>query len=501
MNDGKTAVKSISVEFLPDEERVSALVPAVNKARKAQEIWAGTRIEERLRRLRRLRFLLAQNASRLAAVSAFARGCPESEVLASEVLPLIEAARFLEKSAKRILAPCKLGSRQRPFWLAGIGSQIHREPCGVVLIIGPSNYPLLIPAIQMMQALVAGNTVLLKPGDRGRSVAKPFCDLMACAGFSASLVTLLSESADSARAAIAARPDKVVFTGSAATGRLIQKQLAPFLIPSTMELSGCDPSIVLHDADLGLTTRALTFGLRLNGGRTCVAPRRVFVVRNVASDLEGRLSESVEKLISSNEAQITLAESARCHIRSAIENGAHFVAGDESRLPAVLAGVPASASILQEDLFAPVLSLVTVADEEEAIRLSNNSPYALGASIFTRDENAGRMIASRLNAGIVTVNDLIIPGADPRLPFGGRAHSGFGVTRGEEGLLDLTVPKVVTVTRSAFRPAFDAPQEGDERLIQAYIKMAHGGGFKTRWNSLLALVRELARRSRKRKWN
>ena len=99
------------------------------------------------------------------------------------------------------------------------------------------------------------------------------------------------------------------------------------------------------------------------------------------------------------------------------------------------------------------------------------APFALAASIFTRDESAARFLAARLNAGVVTINDLIIPTADARLPFGGRKRSGFGVTRGAEGLLELTTPKVVTVSRSKFRPAFEAPQPGDARLFQAYLKL------------------------------
>ena len=146
-------------------------------------------------------------------------------------------------------------------------------------------------------------------------------------------------------------------------------------------------------------------------------------------------------------------------------------------------------ALLREDIFAPVLALVTVADDHEAVLRANDCPFALAASIFSRDESAARLLAARINAGAVTINDLIIPTADARLPFGGRARSGFGVTRGAEGLLELTAPKVVTVSRGKFRPAFDSPQPGDEALFNAYLRLAHGRGLKSRWAALVALIR------------
>ncbi len=120
--------------------------------------------------------------------------------------------------------------------------------------------------------------------------------------------------------------------------------------------------------------------------------------------------------------------------------------------------------------------------------------FALAASIFTRDDAAARFLAARLNVGVVTINDLIIPTADARIPFGGRKRSGFGITRGAQGLLELTTPKVITVSRSHFRPAFEAPQPGDARLFQAYLKLSHGRGLKSRWGALVSLIRSISGR-------
>jgi delta 1-pyrroline-5-carboxylate dehydrogenase len=162
----------------------------------------------------------------------------------------------------------------------------------------------------------------------------------------------------------------------------------------------------------------------------------------------------------------------------------------------MLAGVDPSARLLREDVFAPVLSLVTVSDDSEAIARANDCPYALGASVFTRDKSTGRAIAARLNTGIVSLNDLIVPSADARLPFGGRKRSGFGVTRGAEGLLELTTPKVVTVSRSKFRPAFEPTHPKDEALFRAYLELTHGRGLGQRARAFVAFFKSLSGRTK-----
>jgi acyl-CoA reductase-like NAD-dependent aldehyde dehydrogenase len=499
-----------------DAEVTAAVSRAITAARAAQSRWSRTPPGRRLELIRELRRLIAEHAPELARASAFPRQRPALESLTAEVLPLAEACRFLERNAGRILAPRRLGRRGLPLWLAGVRSEIHREPLGVVLIIGPGNYPLMLPGVQMIQALAAGNAVLLKPGIGGTGAARALTDLIIRAGFDSNLVALLPESPEAARAAIVARPDKVLFTGSAATGETILAQLAPHLIPAAMELSGCDAVILRADADVALAVRALVFALTLNGGATCLSPKRVFVSAARATELEGRLARALSAFGSSGAGETCQPDrsggrlspsaaappgsAARARLLALVEEaeagGAHCLAGSETRLPIVLAAVPRTAGLLREDIFAPVLSVVTVGDDDEAVMLANDCPFALTASIFSRDESAARPLAARLNAGVVTINDLIIPSADARVPFGGRGRSGFGVTRGAEGLLELTTPKVVTVSRGRFRPAFDPPQPGDEVLFNAYLKLAHGRGFKSRCGAMVSLIRSISRRPR-----
>jgi acyl-CoA reductase-like NAD-dependent aldehyde dehydrogenase len=491
-----------------DADTTAVVARAMTAARAAQSRWSRTPLTRRLELIRELRRLLAEHAPQLAEASASARQRPALESLTAEVLPLAEACRFLEREAGRVLAARRLGRGGRPLWLAGVRSEIHREPLGVILIIGPGNYPLLLPGVQLVQALAAGNAVVLKPGIGGTGAAHALAELVVRAGFDPHLVALLPESSEAARCAISARPDKVLFTGSAATGEKILGQLAPHLIPTTMELSGCDAVLVRADADLDLVVRALGFGLRLNAGATCMSPKRVLVHRSSATELEGRLAQNLcrnrgnEYLPSNRSAGLltwAATESLRPVLDEALAGGAHLIAGEISddgsvTLPLVLGGVSPSSRLLREDIFAPVLALVTVADDHEAVLRANDCPFALTASIFTRDEPTARLLAARINAGAVTINDLIIPTADARLPFGGRGRSGFGVTRGAEGLLELTTPKVITVSRGKFRPAFDPPEPGDEALFNAYLRLVHGRGLKLRGAALVSLIRSISRK-------
>jgi len=491
-----------------DTDETAIVSRAMTAARGAQTRWSRTPLARRLELVRELRRLIAEHASELAAASAAARQRPAVELLTAEVLPLAEACRFLERQAGKTLAPRRLGKRGLPLWLTGIRSQIYREPLGVILIIGPGNYPLLLPGVQLIQALAAGNAVLLKPGSGGTPAARLLCGLMVHAGFDPQLIGLLPESAEFARVAILAQPDKVLFTGSAATGEKILAQLAPHLIPATLELSGCDAVLVRADADLDLVVRALAFGLTLNGGATCMSPKRVFVHRSRAVELEGRLTrrfrvcrgEGAPASLGKNQNLYTAARgNLRLRMEDAVTRGAYFIAGDLSANgPVILGGVAPASRLLHEDIFAPVLAVVAVADDHEAVFRANDCPFALTASIFSRDESAARSLAARLNAGVVTINDLILPTADARVPFGGRGRSGFGVTRGAEGLLELTNPKVVTVSRGKFRPAFDPPQSGDETLFKAYLNFTHGRGLRSRWTALVSLLRRLARRLKSR---
>ena len=312
--------------------------------------------------------------------------------------------------------------------------EVRREPLGLVLILAPSNYPLFLPGVQTLQAVAAGNGVLWKPGRGGFAAARAFVDLTVLAGLDWQLIQVLPDTTEAGSAALAVSPEKVLLTGSAATGREVLAEAGRRLLPTTAELSGCDALFVLPGADLERTARAIRFGLTLNGGDTCIAPRRVFVPKELAPELEKR----VGKL--------------------------------------------------------PDVTFTAVNDVEEALASAARSPYALGASIFGPEDDA-LALASRVRAGVVTINDLIVPTADPRLPFGGRGESGYGVTRGAEGLLDLTAVKVVSVRRGRWLPHLVERRPGDGELFQAWLAAAHGDGLLARARGAVRLVKAMLRRN------
>ncbi len=467
----------------------------------AQAEWAGVGLRRRAAWLARVRSLLAAEGEALALASSQSRGRPTAEALVAEVNPLAEACRFLESNLPRLLASRKLGRRGLPLWLAGVDSEVRREPHGIVLVIGPSNYPLFLPGVQALQALAAGNAVWWKPGAGGKAAAESFVNLLVRAGLDSRLAQVLPDSAAAGQAAIERRPDKIVFTGSAATGQSILQEAARRFIPATVELSGSDAAIVCGDADLDLAARALAFGLDLNGGMTCMAPKRVFVRRSRAVELAERLRILLAGFGSTHPS--LLAETSRfwkgC-IDDAANLGAKKITGGwtpDGRIvpPVVLADVPACARILHEDLFGGILSLVPVDSDAEAVAAANSSEFALGASVFSREERRARALAGQINAGLVAINDLIVPTADPRIPFGGRGRSGFGVTRGAEGLLEMTRIKVVQVNRSHRRPAFAPAQPGDQSLFAAFLRLSHARGMG-RLRALPELFKALKRRKK-----
>lgn len=482
----------LEVRLLPESE---SLARQLDRMRLAQLIWTNRAVHERLNIIRKARGLIAESAGWLAEVAGGHSGRPMAEAMTSQVLPLADALRFVEREAGSLLKTRSLGAKGRPGWLANVRSVVKREPHGLVLVIAPSNYPLFLPGVAVIQALVAGNGVLLKPGTGGTEAAQALMEILFKAGLNRDLFILLPERPDVVREAIHWGVDKVVFTGSAETGVSLLRQLAPALIPATLELSGCDAVFVRADADLDLVVKALLFGLRLNNGATCIAPRRVFVHRSIATELEGRLAEALS-LSEPFTFAIREQEESLVPIQLALAQGAHYVAGDiasDGRIkgPVVLAGVTPAMELLCRDIFAPVLSLVTINDDLEAQELSARCPYALGASIFSADQEASQLLASQVRAGVVTINDIIVPTADPRVPFGGRGRSGYGVTRGAEGLLEMTVPKVIAVRRGRWRPHLEPIRANDAALFESYVQLVHGQNWRGRLGALGRLLRSL----------
>ena len=415
-----------------------------------------------------------------------------SDTLASELLPLLEASKFLERSAAALLKPRKLGRRGLPFWLSGIRSEILRVPFGTVLVIGPSNYPLFLPGVQTLQALAAGNAVIWKPGHGGVRTAEIFASAMGEAGLPEGLLRITEESVEAAQREIQQGVDKVFFTGSASSGRALLRQLAATLTPCVAELSGCDAVVVLPSADLTRVVKALAFGMRLNGSATCMAPRRVLLV-DADERRRDRFTVALQSALEGVRG-VPLPDTVRLRLvellRGAQAAGATVVGGDASApevRPLLVLNGQTAMEIANADIFAPVLTLVSVTGESGVLAAHEACSYALTTSIFGNEEQA-RAIATRLTVGTVLINDLIVPTADPRLPFGGRRRSGFGTTRGIDGLLEMTAVKVVAVRRGTSERHYDAPTPMHDRLIGGVVTAAHGSSVRGRWLGVKQLV-------------
>ena len=407
----------------------------ISRIRAAQACWAKVSLLDRLSIIRRIRNELAASADALLDTFPIRLKTNRAERLAAELIPLAEACRFLEQEASSLLASRTLPARRYPFWLRGIAIEERQDPIGLVLIIGPANYPLFLAGVQALQALVAGNAVLIKPGRDAYPVMQQFQYLTRRAGLPNDVLVVLDEDIDSAKSLIAEGVDKIVLTGSSDSGRAVYRQAADRLTPVILELSGCDPVFVQAGADLQRAVSAIAFGLRWNGGDTCIAPRRLFVAARVA--------ERFERLLQDHAPEVSE--------------------------------------------YLPVTSYET---DEEALAYSAQSRYALGASVFGPPAHA-LTFAAKIHAGIVVVNDMIMPTADPRAGFGGRGQSGFGTTRGVEGLRQFTALKTIVIQgRKRLRHLEPLPGNAQE-LFAGYLMASYSTCLSTRLRSWLRLSRIL----------
>jgi len=458
--------------------------------REAQLTWAKLPIQKRLDVLQRSRFAMSRMADVFsdAIPSHLCRTPADTKV--AEVLPLLAACRFLEQRAEKVLKVRRLGSRGRPFLLRGLISEVQRAPYGVVLILGPANYPLFLPGVQTLQALAAGNAVVLKPGHGGSPIAKLFAEALYATGLPRSLLEVTDDSIEAAEEALRSSVDKVIFTGSAQTARTVLRVCAEKIIPCVIEASGCDAVVVLPSANLKRVVKAITFGMRLNGSATCMAPRRLLLVgasQDRRKTLVGMLSTAFNECNAAHLNEATQANLGEMlHEADRLGARVHGSINAEQR-PILVTGVKPGMRLAQADLFAPVLSMIDLSSETEVLAAQKACPFALTASIFG-DEAKAKRLASALNVGNVLINDIIVSAADPRIPFGGRKESGYGATRGTEGLLEMTVAKVVTVQRSKSARHYEVTGDQHRELFDGVILASHSQTIRQRVRGLARAV-------------
>jgi aldehyde dehydrogenase (NAD+) len=457
----------------------------------AQVHWAGISVRERMRVLRAARHSMAGDAGAFAEAISPQLARSRADTLAGELLPLLDACRFLEREAEGLLAARKLGRSGRPLWFAGVVAEVIHEPIGHILVIGPANFPLFVPGVQVLQALAAGNAVTWKPGRGGAPVAELFAQHLRAAGLPDGLLTVTDETVDAARSALADGPGKVIFTGSTVSGQKVLAALAESATPAVVELSGADAVLVMPSADVQRVAKAVAFGLRLNGAAVCMSPRRLFASRSTMTALKPLLKAELAK-IPPVKLDAGTAAKLEALLADAVAGGAvvHGELRADAQAPVLVSGANARAEITRSDIFAPVLSLLECESMLHAMDQYAQCPYALTASIFCGkgDEKKARTMARMLRAGTVLVNDLIAPTADPRVPFGGRGASGYGVTRGAEGLLEMTAVKTLLVRRGGSMRHLEPTRAEDMAMFAGLIGAAHGKGLRLRWRALVEMV-------------
>jgi len=362
-------------------------------------------------------------------------------------------------------------------------------------VLAAWNYPLLLPGIQAAQGLAAGNRVFLKPAPGCEAVTELLVTMFRRAGVPDSVLQLLPSATKSAIERIDKGVDLVVLTGSSSTGRAVLRQCAEKLTPAILELSGCDAVIVGKDANIERTAKAIRFGLMFNGGATCIGPRRILVADSIKSQLQAQLKHEFK-----NSPMVAVHEAAFAAVRELVagtkQRGATDIlalaAGQAaidraSFAPIIFGDVLPDWPIANSDFFAPVASLISFDTDQQAIDIVNQCCYRLAASVFGAEAWA-TSVANQLNVGTITINDLIFPTADPRLPFGGRGESGFGVTRGAEGLINMTTPRVVANHRGALFLHLAPKKPNDFDTLANSLTVTHGR-FSEKWTALRRFCR------------
>lgn len=428
---------------------------ALEAARTAQRAWAALPLRERAEVLRRFSDIVVREEEALATLVCREMGKPVTEALAADVLPVLEAVRFVtSRRARRALDPPR--ARLTNPLVLDRTSRIERAPVGVVGLVGPWNYPIAIPGSQIVFALMAGNAVVAKPASATPLVLLRLVELLREAGVPYDLVHVVVGSGGTVGKAIAESPfDHVIFTGGETGGREVERACAARGTACTLELGGSDPAIVLADADLELAANGVAWARFTNAGQTCAAVKRVFVEAAVAQRFTELLAEKVRKLRIGNgqdpEVDVGPLVDAKAvaemeaFVKDATSRGARILVGGDPPVapgnffpPTILVDVPPDAAVLREEVFGPVLPVVQVRDADEAVRLANATTFGLSASVWTRDRKRGRAIASRLDAGTVWINEHAYTYAIAETPWGGVKASGVGHTHGLDGLLALT---------------------------------------------------------------
>jgi acyl-CoA reductase-like NAD-dependent aldehyde dehydrogenase len=464
----------------------------VARARKAQRAWAVLPVPERSARVMRLRDALAQRADELVETLARECGKPRHEALVHEVTSLLDLVAWSCKNAPEALAPQHLALHL----MKHRTSEVHFVPRGVVGVVSPWNFPLVIPMGSVATALLAGNACVVKPSEVTPLVAIKAKEIYDSTGLPEDLFGLVLGFGATGQSLIDSGIDYCVFTGAVETGHKVAAACGARLVPCTMELGGKAPLIACEDCDLERTARAVVFGGFANSGQVCIAVERVYAHDRVYDALVERVRVLVGELRQGDPSRdyvdigaITFPrqiEVAQAHIEDARRKGARVVCGGhrvdgrgQFFEPTVLADCNHTMTAMKEEIFGPVVPMMRVSSDDEAISLSNDSHLGLNAYVFSKSHDRARRIGERIEAGNVVVNDVLSNYATVEAPFGGIKQSGFGRVHGTEGLRDMCHRKHVSYDRvpaPARDPLWFPYTARSFHWLKRGVRLVFGGG-------------------------
>jgi succinate-semialdehyde dehydrogenase/glutarate-semialdehyde dehydrogenase len=459
---------------------VQAVIDAVANV---QPFWAQLTLGDRARYLERTAQVLIDETDEIRDLIVREQGKPRNEAFTMELLPTIDSLRWIARAGRELLADEPLEMHQ--LYLKTKSAAFTYEPLGVVAVISPWNYPWSIPLGEVALALMAGNGVVLKPASLTALIGERIARAFERAGLPEGLLRVV-HGPGTGDALVKSSVAKVFFTGSVEVGRRVGEECSRQLKGAVLELGGKDPMIVLPDCNLEHAIGGALWGGLANAGQTCSGIERVYVMREVSERfIEGvvagaqrlrigdplRWDTEIGPMVSREQFEtvselvddaLAAGATLRCGGPAAapdgLQNGAFYA-------PTVLTGVTHEMRIMREEIFGPVLPIVVVDSEDQAVALANDCEFGLGASVWTSDRSKGERFARELEAGMVWVNDHMFSHAACQCSWGGVKHSGLGRTHSKFGLYECVNVKLRTWEPSRIRDPWWHPY--DETLGKA----------------------------------
>jgi len=485
---------------------------AIQAAKEAYPAWRWLDSQEKRAIFKRAENILARRSSEAGRLIAMEKGSPYPESLAGEVFGALQSLNYYGENQGRLLRPRRAGHHTPLFF--NKSGKFHFHPLGPTLIISPWNFPFLIPFCDVLSALTAGNTVVLRPSTTTPLTALLIGEVFVEAGLPPGVLNVVVCRVPEAEAMIVDRNvQTVMFTGSVGIGKRVMELCSRNLTNLTLELGGKDPMIVLKDADLERAARGAVWTAFMNCGQSCGSIERAYVAREVADAFTARVIELAGQIKVGNplDSGVDMGPMATAgqlkvvedHIADARSKGARIpvggkrVAGLRGHFiePTVLTGVDHTMRIMTEETFGPTLPIMVFDRPDEAVALANDSVYGLTASVWTRDRKQAAWFAERLEAGSVTVNDHMYSFVEPRAIWGGIKQTGTGRSHGPFGLHELVNIKYVGMdffrkkSQTWWFP-YDRSLEG---LMEKAIMVFHGRGLRARAKAGLGLRKEWRR--------